>query len=430
MRLKCIIVSLVLSCSCVFAGDWQQWRGPYSNGSSDERSLVSDLNGEGNTLWVCDLPGAGAGTPIVSNGRVFVSSTDRDSDKLLGICIDEKTGKILWEKKLGTAGQKLPRNNMASSSPAADGKMVYFIFDSGELTGLDHSGELLWSRNLSKDHGSVSIKYGYSSTPLIYKGRMYVQVLRRPESYRGPKRDDLDSLLLVIDPKNGETLFRLVRSTNAEGESCDAYSSPIPVEFNGRSEIVIVGGDLVTGHLPSNGKELWRYGTNPEFRARQRLIPSVTVGGGIVYAAQSRSGDLYAIKPGGKGRITDAQLKWKFTGNTTDSPTPLYYKGNVYTLDGTSKKMLRCIDAGTGGLKWEGKLGGRDSYYASPTAADGKIYCINEAGKAVVVVAGGDEMRVISTREFGDGVSRSSIAIANGRIFIRTAKKLYCIGKR
>ena len=430
IRLRILLLVTLLFSSIAYSGDWQQWRGPFSNGSADEQGLVSDLNDPQNTLWTIDLPGPSAGTPIISNSKVFVTSTDNDSDKLYAICIDEKTGKQIWQKHISNGSEKLPRNNMTSSSPAASGKMVIFTYDNGDMIALDYDGEILWKRNLSRDHGSVSIKFGYSSTPLIHNDRVFVQVLRRPKSYRGPERDDLDSLLLVLDPDNGKTLHKVTRPTNMDDESCDAYSSPIPVEFGSKSEVVVGGANFITGHNPKTGAELWRYGTNPSKKSLQRVIPSSTVGkAGIVFAAQSRSGDLYAIKPGQKATLTDKDLKWTFTDKTTDSPSPLYYKGNLYLLDGTKTQTFRCIDAANGKLVWESKLDVDGSMYASPTAADGKIYCISEKSKAFVIAAG-PEFKLISTRDFDEGISRASIAIANKRVFVRTGRKLHCFATK
>ena len=429
IRSLILLLVTVLFSSVAFSGDWQQWRGPFSNGSADEQGLVSDLNDPQNTLWTIDMPGVSAGTPIISNSKVFVTSTDADSDKLYAICIDEKTGTRVWQKHISNGSEKLPRNNMASSSPAADDKMVIFMYDNGDIVALDYAGEILWRRNLCDDYGSISPKFGYSSTPLIYNDRVFVQFLRRPKSYRGPKRDDLEPLLIVLDQADGKTLHKVIRPTNMDDESCDAYSSPIPIEFDSKSEIIISGGNFITGHCPETGAELWRYATNPSQKSIQRVIPSPTVGDGIIFAGQSMSGDFYAIPPGQKETVTDKDLKWVFTGKTTDSPTTLFYKGNLYILDGTSNQALRCVDAVSGNLKWESKIDVDGSIYASPTAADGKIYCISEESKAFVIDAG-DKFKLISTREFDEGISRASIAIANKRIFVRTGKKLHCFAKK
>jgi len=129
-----VIVSLSSVCT---AGHWLHWRGPYYNGSSDEKNLPATFSKTENMLWVCPLPGESSATPIVSGGKVFVSSTDKNSKDLLGLCIDAKTGKELWRKKLGTAYAKIRRNTMATPSAVADGKCVYFMFGSGDLACLD-----------------------------------------------------------------------------------------------------------------------------------------------------------------------------------------------------------------------------------------------------------------------------------------------------
>lgn len=424
-----LLLVTILFSGVAYSADWQQWRGPFSNGSTDEQGLVSDFNDQQSSLWKADLPGTSAGTPIISKSKVFVTSTDKDSDKLYAICIDENTGKQIWQKHVSTGDTKLPRNNMAASSPAADGKRVIFMYDNGDIVALDYDGEILWKRNISEDYGSISLKFGYSSTPLIYNGRVFVQVLRRPRSYRGPQRDGLQSFLLVLDSADGKTLHKVNRPTDMDDESCDAYSSPVLVKFGSKTEIIIAGANFITGHSPETGAELWRYGINPSQISLQRIIPSPAVGDGIVFAVQSRGRDLYALTPGKTGVLTDADLKWTFTEKTTDSPTPLFYRGCIYVLDGTANNTLRCIDADSGKLKWKAKLDAAGSMYASPTAADGKIYCISEKSKAFIIGAG-EKFELISTRDFDEGVSRASIAIANKKVFVRTAGKLHCFGKK
>ncbi len=130
------------------AGDWPHWRGPYLNGSSDEKNLPVTWSKTENIAWTASLPGHSSATPVIVKGKVFVSSTDRDSSDLLALCLDARTGRELWRKKLGASSRKVPRNNPATPSPVTDGKNVYFMYGSGDLASLDYEGNVLWSRNL------------------------------------------------------------------------------------------------------------------------------------------------------------------------------------------------------------------------------------------------------------------------------------------
>ena len=155
--------------------------------------------------------------------------------------------------------------------------------------------------------------------------------------------------------------------------------------------------------------------------------PLHVVADGVILASAPKRDPVFAFKTGGKGDITASHLAWSFTENPTDWSTPLYYQGKVFILDG-DKKVLTCLDPKTGAKKWQGSLGVRETFWSSPTAADGKIYCLGEGG-TVVVLSAGDEFKVLSTIKMGEAPAKSTIAVAGGQIFIRTAQNLYCIGK-
>ena len=382
-----------------------------------------------NVVWVSPLPGPSGATPVISKGRVFVSSTNKLSDELLALCFDAKSGKELWRKKLGASSRKVPRNKMATPSPVTDGKHVYFLYGSGELAGLDYDGNVLWSRNIETEYGNISIKYGYSSSPLLYKDNLYILIHRRHKSYRSPESSTLDSFILAVDPKTGKNIWKQARKTDALDESLDSYSSPILNQSGGRTEIVIIGGDYVTANDPATGKELWRYGYAEQKSGRWRNVSSPVMGEGLIFGVRPRGGNgLFALKNGGGGTLNDDQIAWTFDGPTPDACTPLYYKGNLYVLDGKQGRVLTCLDAKTGRQKWQGKLGGNGPWYASVTAADDKLYCISEAGEAVVLAAGDGEFKILSRIDMEDKPVQASIAIADGRLYIRTASKLTCVG--
>ena len=425
-----MVVALIFAGE-VMGNDWPHWRGPFLNGSTDEKNLPSKFSQTENVAWAVNLPGSGSSTPIVSGGKVFVSSSDRSNKgSFLALCFDAQSGEELWRKELAKDNRNIPNNNMVAPSPVTDGQTVFFMFGSGDLAALDYNSNILWSRDIEEGYGNITLKFGYSSAPLLYKGKLYILIQRRNTAYRKPKDDGrLDSFLLAVNPKTGKNIWKMPRDTDAVNESLDSYSSPIIFQSNGRDEIVIAAGDYVTAQNPETGKEYWRFGSSPAKEGNWRNVPSPVPGEGLVFAVKPRGGDILAFKPPLSGTLSDKDLAWRFDGPAPDASTPAYYNGRLYVLDeARNGKALTCIDPVTGEQLWQGKLGGEGPYYGSMTAADDKLYCINQSGEVVIVSADDKEFKIIYRVKLGDEPCRSSIAVADGHLFIRTAKKLYCIG--
>ncbi len=413
------------------AGQWPNWRGPHFNGSADEQNLPDFWTDTDNVAWVAPLPGPAASTPAIWDGKVFVSSEVRDGDDLLALAFDVRTGQQLWSTTVGKSDRNVPRNNMATPSPTTDGRYVFFLYGSGDLAALDFDGRIVWSRNLEADYGNIMCQFGYGSSPMAIEGRLYIPILRRERAWREPREGEpFDSLLLAIDPATGKTLWKHVRKSDAQDESLDSYASPIPFEHDGRTEILMTGADYVTSHDPETGAELWRYLYATGRRStRWRLIPSIVTGAGLIFGVQPRGGnDLFAIQAGRSGSLSQNDIAWTFDRATPDVPTPLFYQDHLYVLDGTRNgKVVTCLDPTTGQTRWQGKIGGRGPWRASLTAADGKLYGINEDSETIVLSAADDAFKILSRFDMNDAPVQASIAIADGRLFIRTASKLTCV---
>jgi len=212
-------------------------------------------------------------------------------------------------------------------------------------------------------------------------------------------------------------------------ESQESYASPIPCVGKSGPEILMVGGDCATASDANTGEELWRCGgLNSRNDSTFRIVPSPVFADGIVVACAPKHEPVFGIKDGGKGLVTDTRVAWSFREYPSDCVTPLYYKGKLFVFDG-DKDMMTCLDPKSGTKKWEGNVGVREIFRASPTGADGKIYCIGERG-TVVVLSAGDEFKILATIPMGEEPVRASIAAADGHLFIRTAQNLYCIGKK
>lgn len=424
-----------------FAENWPQWRGPNFNGSSSEKNLPDAWSKTENVLWVTDLPGPSAATPVIWGDQVFVPSGDEQNKTLKAICIDRKSGKVLWQHQPSVGYRRDEKSNYASPSPVTDGKLVVFFYGNGELAAYDLAGKQLWARNIQKDYGDFSFQWTFAASPLLHNGKLYVQVLQRNVPVRGRGRTDgpNESYLLAVDPASGKTLWRHVRPSQAVAESLEAFSTPVPFEFNGRKEILVVGGDDLTGHDPGTGKELWRWGTwNPTRIGHWRLVPSPIAGAGVILVCAPKRDPIYAIKAGGSGLLNDSAIAWKSERNSaisSDVPTPLFYQDDFFIVGdagGENRSALSRVEPKTGKIKWTIEaLPGRGKIESSPTGADGKIYFMRFSGDVIVVDANqGKVLNAISMGEAGDNETRSSIPAAQGQLFIRTNSKLFCIGKQ
>lgn len=415
------------------AGDWPQWRGPRLNGSTDETNLPVEFSKTENIAWMTPLPGGSGATPIVIGERIFLVSAHRRTDDLIAMCISATDGKVLWEKTLSRGRIGDGRGEIAACSPVSDGKSVWFLFGSGLLTKTDLDGNILWQRDLVKDYGCLAIKFGYSASPLLHAGKLYLPLLRREKPYAYspgadvPYTGDLVSLVLCHDAATGQKLWAQRRDTDAVDESRETYITPMPVEAAGRTEIIICGGQFVTAHDANSGKELWRWEYTKKREIWQRIVANPVVGFGLIFTCQANSQGVYALRPGGSGIIPHDKYAWVWDANGSDVCTPLLYGENLYVLDG-DKKVMTCLAARTGKIKWSGQLEAKGPFRASPTGADGKIYCISEGGDYVVLAAG-DEFKELFRFSTKAQPCRSTIVATNGSLYLRIFGLLICVRK-
>ncbi len=427
--LSTIITIFVISFP-VSATDWSQWRGPFFNGSTDEKNIPDSWSWHKGVTWASPLPGPSGATPIICNSKVFVSSTVKSSHDFVALCFDARDGKKLWEKHVGSDSRRFTRNNMASPSAVTDGKYVFFLYGSGDLVGFDFEGNKLWSRNIEQEYGNLALKFGYSSSPFLYQNKLFILVVRRDRPYRRPEANEpLDSYLMALDPQTGKTLWKQQRPTNAFDEGMETYSTSIPFVSDGSAEILNTGADFITAHDPDTGKELWRFEYYTYKVRDSRIIPSLVTGDGLIFGTRHKHGGVFALQPPNPNNPS-GRIVWEFDGPSPDASTPLYYQKRLYVLNGIRYgKVVTCLEPKTGRQIWQGKIGGRGPWRASLTGADGKLYCINETGEVVVLDASGDEFKVIFQTKIDEGPIQSSISIADWHLFIRTAQNLYCIGK-
>jgi outer membrane protein assembly factor BamB len=430
-----VLLAGILCASLTHAANWSQWRGPEFNGSTPETGLPEKFSQTENVAWSTPMTGPSGSTPVIFGDYVFVNSIDAQRKTRLALALDRKTGKQRWQQDMGPGINQDDRSNFSSPSPVTDGQHVWFYYGNGDLACFDMAGTKVWSRNIQKDYGPFAYQWTYSASPMLHEGKLYIQVLQRNVPVNGRGGSKNESYLLALDPKSGHQLWKTVRPSEAVAESLEAFSTPIPHTHNGRKEIFVVGGDCITGHSPENGRELWRWGTwNEQKIGHWRLVPSPVAGGGVVLACGPKNAPIFAVKLGLNGKLDDSGIAWQSTERdvTSDVPTPLFYKGKFYVLNGGKKKLL-CVEPANGKVVWSGDLPTRAVLEASPTAGDDKIYMMDHRGNVFVVGANTDGFKLLHSTNMGaegDNYLRSSIAISQGQLFIRNGKTLFCVGKK
>ncbi len=420
----------LLAANLVLADEnWPQWRGPNLNGVADAKGLPKTWSETENIVWKTHLPSWSGGTPIIWGDRVFVTSpSEADAgqseggSRLLLICIAKQDGHPLWERDLDAGNKLNSKQNASSPSPVTDGTHVWALTGTGAVVALTMDGEVVWKFNLQKEYGPFGLNFGYASSPLLYDGKLIVQVLHGYTT-------EAPSYLMAFDGVTGKVLWRVERPTTALRESHDAYTTPVPLRCEGKTVIVISGGDCVTGHDPDTGNEVWRAGgLNPRGSTKNRIIVSPVAVDGMVYACSSRRPFL-ALRGGGTGDVTASHLAWSWDEpNGPDVPTPACDGKYLYMAD--DHGAIMCFNAKTGEVFYGPERTARGIVSTSPVLADGKVYLTNEDG-VTTVFAAGPKFNVIATNTLpGEGKTLSSLAISGNRLYLRTPTHLYCIGKK
>ncbi len=407
---------LIVNTQLTTAEDWPTWRGPTGNGVSTETELPVTWDTEENILWKLAMPEWTGSTPIVWQNQIFLSVADGDKLELWNI--NRNTGQPVWKRFLGSGNHRERKQNMSSPSPVTDGERVWVMTGTGVLKAFDYAGNELWKRDIPQDYGEFGLMWGYASSPLLHENALYIQVLH------GMKTDD-PSYILRIDATTGDTVWREERSTEALNESPDSYTTPALLKYDSNIEIVITGGDAVSGHDPETGKEIWRAdGLNPARQRNYRVVASPVIEGNMIYAP-TRIRPLLALKAGGRGDVLQSHVIWK-TDNGPDVPTPVTDGQYFYIINDSG--IVYVHDAHTGELIYGKQRIQRGTYSSSPVLADGKIFITNESGLTTVFASGPEFIEL--SRNPLDDYCLSSPAISEGQIFIRTAQYLWAIGER
>jgi outer membrane protein assembly factor BamB len=411
MRWKYLLIgclAAILAMQNIARADWTRFRGPNGTGASTDKGVPVTWTDK-EVLWKSELPGGGHSSPIVVKGKVFLQAATR-SDRLL-VCFDATSGKQLWSKAVpGGVGKMHPKSSLASGTPCSDGQKVYCVFWDGKRVGLfafDFAGKLVWNRDL----GDFKSQHGPGFSPIVHDGKVIVN-----------NDQDGKATLQAFHAKDGEPAWEVKRVPH---RAC--YSTPFLYEqgTNGQ-ELVVTSTTAITRYDPSNGKELWSFTWTHPVKPL-RTVGSSVAADGLVFAA-SGDGDgsrgMIAVKLDGKGDVSKTNLVWAKDSSTPYVPCALAHNGHLYTIHDDG--VAYCWEMKTGKEVWRARLG--ELVSSSPVLIDGKVYAVGEKGNVYVWQATPDGYKLLAKNSLGERTF-STPAVANGRLYIRGAKHLFCIGK-
>jgi len=469
-----VIAAAILSLNVVASPgeDWSQFRGPNGTGISSTTGLPAEFGPGRNMFWKTSIPG-GHSSPVLSSSQIFL--TGSDGNKLFVIALDRKTGKMLWQREVprSHSGRLLKPNNPSSPSPVTDGENVYAFFQDFGLISFDKHGKERWKMPL----GPFNIFFGFGSSPILIENKLVLAC-----------DQDSTSFLLAVDKDSGKVKWRVDRPGVISGYSTPilykAASGPtqivIPESFQlsayscetgeriwwvrglacEMKSIAVLNGDTlyINGWgMPENqpGKQvkippfeeiLAKFDTNKDGTITQDEGPDERIKSKDYFAVFDLNRDgkldgkewatyrammasengLLSIKMGGRGDMTDTAIRWKYQKPVPQVPSTLLYKGVLYMVNDGG--LLISFDPASGAVLKQGRLQGAiDKYFASPVAADDKIFLVSEGGAVSVLKAAG-EWEILAVNKLDDECFATP-AIAEGRIYLRTESALYCFGK-
>ncbi|MEM7313393.1 MAG: PQQ-binding-like beta-propeller repeat protein, partial [Planctomycetota bacterium] len=415
--------------------NWHQWRGPESNGVSRTATPPKTWSETENVKWRAAIEGSGGSTPIVWEDKIFLltaintgevdPSLPKPEDqpkRVFGIkfpntryefvvlCLDRETGKEIWRR---TATTGIPHeghhsdNDFASASPVTDGENLYCWFGSAGLFCFDLNGNKIWQRNLGKAYMGASLGEGCS--PVLRDG--FLAIVRDHSR---------QSMIHVIDAKNnGKTLWEKKR------DEPNAWATPYATYHSGRTQLITAASNKIRSYDLYSGEIIWECGG-----LTGNVIPCPVVEEDLVYCMSGYEGfSLLALPLNSLGSITpDTAAVWRIKKDTPYIPSPLLYDGRLFFTK-SNQAILTCVDSRTGKPYFGPKrLPNLNGLYASPVAADGRVYITGRRGMTLVL-ENGNEFKLLAKNKVDDLID-SSVALAGSQLFLRGQNKLYCIEEK
>lgn len=406
MRRLLFISGLLLAASAARADNWTFFRGSAGDAICRETQIPAEWGAEKNIKWKTPLPGQGHSSPVVWEGRVFVTAAIGDGHDRRALCFDAADGKEIWSKTAVMSADlenHNEENNFASSTPCLDARALYTSFYGNgrvTVTALDHDGNELWRA----DPLPFKSEHGYAHTPAQTDDLVILSV----DQWAEPA-------IIALDKKTGAVRWRF----DTPLDMCSNVP-PLVVPGEGGGMVITAGNSMTRAFRPETGELIWSYKGPTEYCAAAPVFTGSTVmiSGGY---PDRRS---VVIDATGHGDVTDTHLKWDFKKASTYVPSALYKDGYFFMVNDNG--VATCLDAKTGDVKWQERIGGH--VRSSLLWVEGNIWMTSDEGITTVYRATPEKLDVVRTNKL-EGLFYATPAISNGRVFIRSGDALYCVGK-
>ena len=416
-----LVLLFLLSClvDSSFAANWPAWRGENGLGITTEQNLPTQWSATENVRWKIELPERGNSTPIIWGNKVFITQAVGNRRTL--ICFDRANGKQLWQEgpTYEEKERTHPTNPYCAASPVTDGERVIAWFGSAGVYCYDFAGKELWHRGLGKqDH-----QWGYAASPVLHEEFCLLNF--------GPGKR---SFLIALDKKSGKTVWQVdvpeiqpaERSDGFAGQTngvIGSWSTPLLIQADGRSELIVSLADWLKAFDPKTGKELWRCGgLNP------LIYTSAIYDNGILVAMGGFQGPSIAVKSGGNGDVTKTHRLWQTQSLKNRIGAGVIRDGYIYIAN--MPGVAECIELKTGKRIWEERLpgkGAKSEVWSSAVLSGDNIYVLNQSGDCVIYKAS-PKFEIVGVNSIGSELTNGSLAVSDGELFIRTHEHLWCIG--
>lgn len=389
----------------VAAQDWPEFRGPDAQGHSNAKNLPVEWDEEKNIAWKTDLAGEGWSSPSLSRGKLYLTSAVKAEDgsyslRVLGL--DARSGKIDWDVEVFQQTADAPKihskNSHASPTPiVSSGRLyVHFGHEGSACLGLD--GKIIWKNNEFK----YPPVHGNGGSVCLVDGRLIFAC----DGAENP-------VVMALDANTGKELWKYKRPT--EFRKTFAFSTPLAITVGNQKQVIIPGAGSVSAIRPEDGTEIWHVTYDG-----YSVIPRPVFAGGLVFVSTSYdSPSVLAIRPDGKGDVTETHVEWSLKKGAPHTPSMLAVGDELYMVSDAG--VASCVDVATGKVHWQKRIGG--NYSASLVFADGKIYLQNEEGEGQVI-APGKKFEQLGSTKVGQR-TLSSYAVGDGAIFVRGDKSLF-----
>jgi outer membrane protein assembly factor BamB len=400
------------------AQEWTRFRGPNGTGASEATTIPASWT-DADYNWKIKLPGEGHSSPVLWGDRLFITSAEPKDATQHVLCIDRRSGKILWKESFPSATHKKHvLNTFASSTPCVDEERVYFgwaVPEAITFLALTHEGKEVWRKNL----GPFVNQHGFGTSPIVYKDLV---VLANDQGNPQGRKGEGESFLVAFDRKTGNEKWRIPRKTREV-----AYSTPCVYQApNGKEELIFnCGVHGITGVDPATGKVNWEIDTFD-----QRSCSSPIIVGDLIFGSCGQgpgtTNYVVAVRPPDGDARTAPEIAYRMTRASQAPYVPGFVaRGNRVFLwsDGG---YVSCLDAASGKQIWRSNQKMGTNFYGSPIRVADKIYCMEVSGK-IVVVSAGDKFEHLADNKLGEP-SNSTPAVADGVMYLRTLTQLMSLG--